>query len=445
MNRIDKLKKGFLKALGAASVMLLGSLVVPVHWALLLLWPLLIMFAYISYFKKHTDAAHRDQFADSLYYLGFLLTIFSLLVSLVPYLFQGEEMSATSLLGKFGVALSTTLIGLTGRIYFTSFEVSEEDYPEFVRGEVENSLNELRTELSHSAEVVKKFNKEVETSLDGLKDSLKSAAESIHDFSQEITRDAMDEARSKLSDAVDESAEKLSRAVEESAGKLSGAMEGAVGTMYETVSESSRQLNEAVANSAEMVTESIKKSSENLQTASDEFAEKLIKVEVDPSLPRDMLKQSFAGLTSQLDMLGEEVGRAKNALSEGAGEISESLSELSGIGSRIKDLADSAESLSDLEKGLTGFATRLSEIESSVQGFGEKAGDVNGVLSGLLEGMRETSNALETELKDIRELRAAMQEELKNVNDVTEAYWKNAMEGSRFLIEELKNGKTPKS
>ncbi|MCT7646836.1 hypothetical protein [Aliarcobacter butzleri] len=71
--------------------------------------------------KKKTIS--YEQFADSNYYLGFLFTLGSLSITLIN-LVKDNDMEM--LISQFGIAIITTLIGLTLRIYTINFIPNEE-------------------------------------------------------------------------------------------------------------------------------------------------------------------------------------------------------------------------------------------------------------------------------------------------------------------------------
>ena len=85
------------------------------------------MLAYSSLgFVEDKDETLIEQFADSIYYLGFLLTLVALIVSLV-FLSEQKDNSLVGVGSRFGVALATTVLGLFLRILLTNFRESISD------------------------------------------------------------------------------------------------------------------------------------------------------------------------------------------------------------------------------------------------------------------------------------------------------------------------------
>ena len=85
--------------------------------------PVLCMLAYSSLgFTEKKNDTLIEQFADSIYYLGFLLTLVALIVSLVDL--SEAEYSLNGVGSRFGIALATTVLGLFLRIILTNFRES---------------------------------------------------------------------------------------------------------------------------------------------------------------------------------------------------------------------------------------------------------------------------------------------------------------------------------
>ncbi len=138
------------------------------------------------------DEVGKDDFADSFYYMGFLLTLVALVVVLVRFGDQSQEDLLRAVLSQFGLALVTTFIGLTGRVTIVMFrsDVDESGTSSRVRleraqTELYNTLNRLQTETEA---VTKRFAGALEATLGPVEDGgrrIAASAEVIADrFSQ---------------------------------------------------------------------------------------------------------------------------------------------------------------------------------------------------------------------------------------------------------------------
>lgn len=87
-----------------------------------------VMLGYIVYCGSSKHALSAEILGDNIYYMGFLFTLVSLAYTL--YKFTSADNEIDQIIKNFGIALTTTLIGVVGRVYFNqtrdeSAEVSE--------------------------------------------------------------------------------------------------------------------------------------------------------------------------------------------------------------------------------------------------------------------------------------------------------------------------------
>ncbi|MDK4713849.1 hypothetical protein [Rhizobium sp. CNPSo 4039] len=91
---------------------------------------------------------HNEQAGDNLYYMGFLFTLSSLGVSL--YLFAGET-SIETIVRNFGIAVTSTIAGVTLRILFNQMRRDPIDIERSMRHELAEMTRRVRTELDSSS------------------------------------------------------------------------------------------------------------------------------------------------------------------------------------------------------------------------------------------------------------------------------------------------------
>jgi len=115
----------------------------------------ILMVAYlisILVVKKKTNTFIRDeQMGDSFYYLGFLFTLTALVFSLFSLGTDGID----DLLKKFGVAITTTLIGLIGRIIMSQFRESLDEIKEKAENQISAAARKLNVQLESSINILR--------------------------------------------------------------------------------------------------------------------------------------------------------------------------------------------------------------------------------------------------------------------------------------------------
>ena len=109
---------------------------------LAVLFSLTCMALYTGFGYSHSvNSPFLEQFADSVYYLGFLLTLVALVISL--YFYQGDTLESGLLVANFSLALLTTIFGLAVRIYINNFQVDIHSAERHMMTEVEHAANDL--------------------------------------------------------------------------------------------------------------------------------------------------------------------------------------------------------------------------------------------------------------------------------------------------------------
>ena len=133
------------------------------------LLPLVVMIIYIfAIYRKAKGVLANDQIGDSVYYLGFLLTLFALMLTLFDL--KGSDALIENIMPKFGVALITTLLGLAVRVFVTAFDVSHEDTQDITEKNLSEASVQLKTQLNIANETfssaINSLSEELRTTLE---------------------------------------------------------------------------------------------------------------------------------------------------------------------------------------------------------------------------------------------------------------------------------------
>lgn len=181
------IKRVFLLGLGLGTVAIIGGQILNSPWLSVFL-SILVMSVYI-WIGLYRDAAKPilPQFADSIYYMGFLFTLEALVASLYEF-HTRETPDVGDLVSYFSLALITTIIGLSARIVITSFNKDAHT----TRQEITDSLNSATLALTQNARAISTrlevLNTEVhDTIQQSLSESKQSMSETIDDFKNKIT------------------------------------------------------------------------------------------------------------------------------------------------------------------------------------------------------------------------------------------------------------------
>ena len=142
-----RLREYFLYATGSAAIIIFIGVFTNLPW-IAILGPMAVMAIYIysTANKKTIIDMPESVIGDSYYYLGFLLTLTALVAALI-HLSNNNNTDINTIVGSFGAALITTIIGLFARIFMTSFDVQSTEKRERLEHEIENSINTFSGQL----------------------------------------------------------------------------------------------------------------------------------------------------------------------------------------------------------------------------------------------------------------------------------------------------------
>jgi hypothetical protein len=193
--------------------------------------PIIVLLGYFFYGQDRTRAQiSTAQFADTVYYLGFLFTLVALLASLL--FFGTGDNFLTRLAPQFGLALSTTVLGLALRIYLVNFTPTQEDTAERVEEDLAATATVLRNQLEQlNVDMVARndlINQSLTTAVtrtsQSLEKAIKKAGKDLTDMTSE-TRDAVKEELAVFSDLSTTAAEDAATLSEDLATKRKALLE----------------------------------------------------------------------------------------------------------------------------------------------------------------------------------------------------------------------------
>lgn len=113
---------------------------------------------------------NTEQFADSLYYLGFILTLGALFLAMAPG-FQSNQISSQDIIQKFGLAILTTFIGMSLRIILLQLRYTASDQEEEARESLASYAVSLQNEVESTITQIRQFRN------DAVENAKKSASE----------------------------------------------------------------------------------------------------------------------------------------------------------------------------------------------------------------------------------------------------------------------------
>ena len=143
--------------------------------------PVLIMIGYAVLLGARLFRLRDDQAGDNLYYMGFLFTLTSLAVSLYQFSAAG---SAEQIVQNFGIAIASTIAGITLRILFNQMRRDPVEVEATARMELAEASRRVKRELESAILEFGYFRRMTQQSVT---DAMDEVQESIGQAHQQFT------------------------------------------------------------------------------------------------------------------------------------------------------------------------------------------------------------------------------------------------------------------
>lgn len=197
-------------SLGSLLIIFSGWVPVPYFYVVGLVLPIAVLIGYAYVGLAHTSSTDgHSQFADSIYYLGFIFTLITLAVALVYLATQEnwDDVPLEQLIGRFGLALATTILGLAIRVATVNLSPTEVGMREDAERALLRSVENFRNHLENSSEA---FRSITETHLDEIGKATQLSSELLRDHAKS-TGAELTSAVGKVTTAMEESADAYDR------------------------------------------------------------------------------------------------------------------------------------------------------------------------------------------------------------------------------------------
>jgi|GEM_PF-4657593 len=303
--------------------------------------PVILMSIYwFRYLHLRQGSQYEYEFADSFYYMGFIFTLWSLLLSFTWGALTGEGGDQNSIIGNLGVALATTIYGLSVRVAYVSFETNAET----TQDQLNKDLQRSSTLLSlHVERIVNELDLLAKTRFKPLSETTELLTNSLSSLNPKFsemesgvvkTHQAILDLESSSREATDGFT-----GLNSSAAELSHSISG-VGQAADIAGDGFTILSERVSGISESLMSSVSAQLESIKTVGTSLEQVVAQVTAIASTvgATDLqLKAAFSSLeveiqrnkaawstqTSALHHLANEVEPAKLAFSEMAGSLAE--------------------------------------------------------------------------------------------------------------------------
>ena len=148
--------------------------------------PVLVMIGYAVLLGARLFRLRDDQSGDNLYYMGFLFTLTSLAVSLYQFSAAG---SAEQIVQNFGIAIASTIAGITLRIMFNQMRRDPVETEATSRLELAEASRRVKRELENSILEFGYFRRVTQQSIADAMDEMRESVGKAHQqFTGELAK-----------------------------------------------------------------------------------------------------------------------------------------------------------------------------------------------------------------------------------------------------------------
>lgn len=205
-------------------------------------------YAIVTY-NTRSARLEPDQIGDNAYYLGFVFTLTALGYTIYELDPGAEAATLREVVSGFGVALSSTIVGVATRVILLQYRVDLTAREGEVRFQLNEAAREFHTELAdairgtkllgteirqyleeHHKEVAEVQEKRVSTLFDELQGAFKQSFEQIVDLGKELNKQLVDGTREAINESEEATGQTL-RAVANQIEETSVALKSAMGSL----------------------------------------------------------------------------------------------------------------------------------------------------------------------------------------------------------------------
>ena len=276
---------------------------------------LLIMYACVVWLVPKFKLT-SEQAGDNCYYLGFIFTLISLAFALYDFVGGGDKILIVQ---DFGIALSTTIVGLLLRVLFSQSRLDPEHVESATREALTKSAREMRDELHRVTIDFNSFRRYYQQSLNT---ALGENQRAIKEMQEQFTEQQSEHTKSWTS-SISEANEEFARANQ---------------NLTATIDKTSSALSE--------FGESIEAKSQDLnanQQSLNEMSTTLEKINTQLTQMSDLLDEELIG---DLSNFRSQILEVKSVLESSEQPLNESVEAIGNFAKEVKEIEPSLEKLS---------------------------------------------------------------------------------------------------
>ncbi|VVN21388.1 hypothetical protein [Pseudomonas fluorescens] len=422
-----KVKTYFIIAVALKIVLAAASLKVADPLLLGFVLPLLVMLTYWAIGFRVRDKWNTQltlaKFADSVYYLGFLFTVASIIICLLDINSIGDSLNGMAI--RFGAAMVSTAIGMLARVLHTGFRVDTNDAVKSVEERAIQSAENLAMSFDAASQQLEVFRDQVMA-------ASKEAVQSVHEQINTISKYSTNAMDAFFANATNQSNQAFERIL-----KQAGDASTSLLTTIDGLSDKSKQTLDRMENHAldfgkkaqermeqtlfpdDLFAQKLKPAIETLSGTTDNLNEGVSTLATDVKTAARMVGTAIRGLNTKTESIGEAVAAV--------GSIVESQDRL--VGAMKSQTKDAMEGVERTQKEF------LDSLDDQREDFMEDMKANHQVIAKIVEKLEELSTIVREDNSNDR-ISHEVGRALNAINDV-------GIKNNEALAESIRSTLTP--
>lgn len=340
---------------------------------------------------------HPDRLGDNCYYMGFIFTLTSLSVALIQLEDAGENARAAlleTLIGNFGIALSSTIVGIALRVFFIQFRREIEDEEEQVREDLHKTAAALKDGLGLAVSDMENFRLRV---VQVVNEQLLSAAKEFGRVQADLARMAMEEnaryteTQKRMADRLDQQHVSLMNDVDQARQLISSkATEN-----FEQLSEMQRSTTVSLGEVAGSVSSSVADLGANTNKVVVEMRKLVTRVERIEA-PPDLLVRHVRSAEGQIKRLSDALEilvQHDNQRATAFGVATEAMLKHLSVAADTSKLEHFEQAVDGLQRQIGLLNNSMTQYQQAIDGLAQKSSQEHATLSTMRQGIEQDAKA----------------------------------------------------
>lgn len=430
------IKHFFILIIGLKIISSLASLALTesidyLFWIFAIIIPIALIVLYVYVGVNRTDRTLSDEkFADSCYYMGFIFTITSIVISLFGL--EEIESNFSQIAFRFGAAMVSTLIGLIARVVLVSFRVDSNSAFDSAEDALIRGSQAFVAKLGAASDQYAQFESRVTASTNLVEEHVRARIEKLSIEYSEQLQSHFDTQQQELGKLINATMQKMVEATV--------AMTGAVEPLKARVTEATDELANHLAKFQEDMGQKLL----NIKFPDDYFSDRLAK-------PVSELSEELSKVTAQVGEVANEVKNSSATLGRAITSLNKKLvageSNLTAIEAVVQTSQEAitiaAQNTQALEKAQELMAEIIKAVEMSVHHHTANESGLQGLKTEFAtaavsaKALQETISQSLTQIKDAVEKTSVHSQNLLSELPLLKTVFSDAGAGLKRIATEV--------